>query len=62
MKTLIGIWIDRRKAVVVTLQCKLPIDRDYIQRIEIIDSGVEAKIRLSGGSGTRGTPTPRVQG
>ncbi len=56
MKTFIGIWVDRRKAIIITLQRELPIDRAYIQSIDRIDSGVEARVRLSGGSGTRGTP------
>jgi hypothetical protein len=56
MTTYMGIWIDRRKAYAVTLQRTPPAEYDYKQRIEIIHSDVEPRVRLSGGARTRNTP------
>ena len=56
MTTYIGLWIDRRKAYVVTLKRILPAEYDYKQYIQTIDSDVEPRVRLSGGSRTRNSP------
>jgi len=56
MTAYIGIWIDRRKAHIVTLQRRLPAEYDYKQEFKTIASDVEPRVRLSGGSRTRNTP------
>jgi len=57
MKTYIGIWVDHKKAVIVT---KKQPERSYEEDVELsvtqISSDVERKVRLSGGSRTRNTP------
>jgi hypothetical protein len=57
MKKYIGIWVDHKKAVIVT---KKQPERSYEENVEIsvtqISSNVERKVRLSGGSRTRNTP------
>jgi hypothetical protein len=57
MKKYIGIWVDHKKAVIVT---KKQPERSYEEDVEIavtqISSDVERKVRLSGGSRTRNTP------
>ena len=57
MKKYIGIWVDHKKAVIVT---KKQPERSYEEDVEIsvtqISSNVERKVRLSGGSRTRNTP------
>ena len=57
MKTYIGIWVDHKKAVIVT---KKQPERSYEEDVELfvtqIRSDVERKVRLSGGSRTRNTP------
>ena len=57
MKKYIGIWIDHKKAVIVT---KKQTERSYEEDTEIamteISSDVERKVRLAGGSRTRNSP------
>ena len=48
-KNVAGIWIDHRKAVIVTIT-------DGGKTIERVESNVERKVRLSGGSRTGKTP------
>ena len=57
MRKYIGIWIDHKKAVIVT---KKQTERSYEEDVELavtqISSDVERKVRLAGGSRTRNTP------
>ena len=57
MKKYIGIWVDHKKAVIVT---KKQPERSYEKDVELavtqISSDVERKVRLAGGSRTRNTP------
>ena len=57
MKKFIGIWVDRKKAVIVT---KKRPEQAYEKDVEItvtqIKSDVERKVRLAGGSRTRNVP------
>jgi len=57
MKTYIGIWIDHKKAVIVT---KKQAQRSYEEDVEVgvtqIKSDVERKVRLAGGSRTGNVP------
>jgi hypothetical protein len=57
MKKYIGIWVDHKKAVIVT---KKQPERSYEEDAELgvtqISSDVERKVRLAGGSRTRNTP------
>ena len=57
MKKYIGIWIDHKKAVIVT---KKQPERSFEEDVELvmtqISSDVERKVRLAGGSRTRNTP------
>jgi len=52
-----GIWVDHKKAVIVT---KKQPERSYEEDVELvvtqISSDVERKVRLAGGSRTRNTP------
>jgi hypothetical protein len=45
MKQSVGLWIDHRKAIVVTIKN----DKEFIR---VIESNVEPRVRLSGGSRT----------
>jgi hypothetical protein len=45
MKQSIGLWIDHRKAIVVTIKN----DKEFIR---VIESNVERRVRLAGGSRT----------
>ncbi|WP_319524506.1 hypothetical protein [uncultured Desulfosarcina sp.] len=56
MSIYIGIWIDRRKAHIVSLSSKKAPEDRYKQAVDTIASEVEPRQRLSGGSGVRGTP------
>ena len=56
MKKYAGIWLDHREAFIVSLtkdQPELNSDQEMIERIE---SDIERRVRLSGGSRTRKTP------
>ncbi len=50
MKKEVGLWIDRREAVIVTLQ-------DQTQDIQRIESKVEQRVRYSGASDTNQGPS-----
>jgi hypothetical protein len=57
MKTYVGIWIDRKKAVMVTIkQPHRSYEKDRETTITQIRSNVERKVRLSGGSRTGNAP------
>jgi len=56
MKKYVGIWLDHREAFVVSLTKEQPafsVDQEMIERIE---SNIESRTRLSGGSRSRSTP------
>jgi len=56
MKKYVGIWLDHREAFVVSLTREQPgfsVDQEMIERIE---SNIESRTRLSGGSRSRRTP------
>ena len=48
-KNYAGLWIDHRQAVIVSIT-------DGVETIKRIDSDIERKVRLSGGSRTAKTP------
>jgi len=48
-KNYVGLWLDHRQAVMVSIT-------DDAETIERIDSDIERKVRLSGGSRTAKTP------
>jgi hypothetical protein len=48
-KNYAGLWIDRHKAFIVSIT-------DEVETIKRIDSDIERKVRLSGGSRTAKTP------
>ena len=57
MRKYIGIWVDHKKAVIVTKkQPERPYEDDAEITVTQISSNVERKVRLSGGSRTRNTP------
>jgi len=57
MKKYIGIWVDHKKAVIVTKkQPERSYEEDMESAVTQISSDVERKVRLSGGSRTRKTP------
>jgi hypothetical protein len=57
MNQYVGIWIDQRKACVVSLN-KSAFEFEKVEKeaFTTIESGVEKHLRLSGGSRTRKTP------
>jgi len=56
MKKYAGIWLDHRKAVVVSLFIDRQSSETAQESVETLESDVERKVRLSGGSRTRATP------
>ena len=56
MKKYVGIWLDHREAFVVSLAKNQPIADVNQEMIERIESNIERRVRLSGGSRTRKTP------
>lgn len=57
MNTYIGIWIDHRKAYIVSLnKSTIGIKPEEKETLITIASGVEKHLRLSGGARTRKTP------
>lgn len=56
MKKYVGIWLDHREAFVVSLVKDPLFDDENTERIERIESNIERRVRLSGGSRTRKTP------
>jgi len=56
MKKYVGIWLDHREAFVVSLTKNQPFAEENYEMIERIESDIERRVRLSGGSRTRKTP------
>ena len=56
MKKYAGVWLDHREAYVVSLTKDQPALNSDQEMIERIESNVEDRVRLSGGSRTRKTP------
>ena len=56
MKKYAGIWLDHREAVVVYLVKNQPFADGNQEMIERIESDIERRVRLSGGSRSRKTP------
>ena len=56
MKKYVGIWLDHREAFIVSLTKDHPALNFNQEMIERIESDVESRVRLSGGSRTRKTP------
>ena len=56
MKKYVGIWLDHREAFVVSLVKNQPMAGKQQEIIERIESDIERRVRLSGGSRSRKTP------
>ena len=56
MEKYVGIWLDHREAYVVSLAKNQPFADGNQEMIERIESDIERRVRLSGGSRTRKTP------
>ena len=56
MKKYVGIWLDHRDAYIVSLTTDHPALNSNQEMIERIESDIERRVRLSGGSRTRKTP------
>ena len=56
MKKFAGIWLDHRKAVVVSLLIERQSSEPAPESIARLESDMERKVKLSGGSRTRATP------
>jgi hypothetical protein len=56
MKKYVGIWLDHREAYLVYLSKDQPISSENQEMIECIESEIERRVRLSGGSRSRKTP------
>jgi len=56
MSAYIVIWIGRRSGHIVSLSKKMPPESAHTQAVGVITSGVEPRLRLSGGSGVKKTP------
>ena len=57
MNKYIGMWIDQRKAYIVSInKSTLEIEPEEKETFISIESGVEKHVRLSGGARTRKTP------
>jgi hypothetical protein len=56
MKKFVGIWLDHRKAVVVSLTKNRLVFDSNQELLEYIESNIERRVRLSGGSRSRKTP------
>ena len=56
MKKYVGIWLDHREAFVVSLTKDQPALSSNQEMIERIESDMERRVRLSGGSRSRKTP------
>jgi hypothetical protein len=56
MKKYVGIWLDHREAFVVYLLKNQPFADEIQEMIERIESDMERRVRLSGGSRSRKTP------
>ena len=56
MKKYVGLWLDRKRAVVVTLNRNQEPFSGNRDMVEFIESRIERMVRLSGGSRSRKTP------
>ena len=56
MKKYVGIWLDHREAFVISLTRDQPAFSGDQEMIERIESNIEGRTRLSGGSRSRKTP------
>jgi hypothetical protein len=56
LKKYVGIWLDHREAYVVSLTKTRPFVEENQEIIERIESDMERRVRLSGGSRSRKTP------
>jgi hypothetical protein len=56
MKKYVGIWLDHREAFIVSLTNDHPAVNSNPEMIERIQSDIDRRVRLSGGSRTRKTP------
>ena len=56
MKKYVGIWLDHREAFVISLVKDQPFADGNQEMIERIESDIERRVKLSGGSRTRKTP------
>jgi hypothetical protein len=56
MKKYVGIWLDHREAFVVSFTKNQPFVDGNQEMIERIESDIERRVRLSGGSRARKTP------
>lgn len=56
MKKFAGIWLDHRQAIVVSLMTDQDLFYEEQESVERIESDIERKVRLSGGSRSRKTP------
>lgn len=56
MKKFVGIWLDHREAVIVYLLDNQPFTAENQETIERIESDIERRVKLSGGSRSRKTP------
>lgn len=56
MKKYLGLWLDHREAFLVYLLNNQPLTGGDQETIERIESDIERRVRLSGGSRSRKTP------
>jgi hypothetical protein len=56
MKKYVGIWLDHREAFVVYLLNNQPLTTGNQEMVERIESDIERRVRVSGGSRSRKTP------
>ena len=56
MKKYVGLWLDHRKAILVFLLKNQNLTAENQEMIEQVESDIERRVRLSGGSRSRKTP------
>jgi hypothetical protein len=56
MKKYVGVWLDKREAFVVSLVKTQPFAEENQEIFERIESSMERRVRLSGGSRSKKTP------
>ena len=56
MKKYVGLWLDHRKAILVFLLKNRNMTGENQEMIEQVESDIERRVRLSGGSRSRKTP------
>jgi hypothetical protein len=56
MKKYVGIWLNKREAFVVSLAKTQPLAEENQEILERIESKMERRVRLSGGSRSKKTP------